>query len=134
MKKKNKDDDNICHIKFAQHYSIYGNATRAYLNAYPETPYGSARTLGSKFLTNLNIQILIEQHKEEFKEKYFFDKERMIKEIYDTMNEARSVYQYNNVLKAQEMIIKLLDIAPKTSLDLTSMGQKINIQLNLGDE
>ena len=129
-----KKDNNIAHEKFARHYSVYSNATQAYLSAYPNAKYGSARELGSKLLTNINIQVLIEKYKEEFNEKYMHTKEQMIQKLEQAAEEAKQLGNFNTYFKAQEMIIKLLDLNPSQKVDVTSMGKQINIQLNLGNE
>lgn len=134
MKKGEKKIDKLSHEKFAQHYSVYGNSTRAYMQAYPNVAYGTAKTEGSRLLTNVHIQELIQKYKEEFNEKYMHSKEVMIKELENTANEAKALGNYQAYLKAKEMIIKLLDINPQSKLDITSMGKQINISLNLTDD
>lgn len=47
------------HKKFIEEYLISWNATAAYKATYPRATYGSARQLGSKLLTNVDIQAAI---------------------------------------------------------------------------
>jgi hypothetical protein len=109
MAKKEKTDKapNLKHIKFAQHYAENGNASQAYLFAYPGVTYGSARELGSNLLTNVDVQALIDQYKEELSIKFSVTKEKMMKELIEVAEEARVAGNLNAFSKMKEMIIKM---------------------------
>lgn len=107
-KKVTKNKENLKHIKFAQHYAENGNATRAYLFAYgPNITYGTARELGSRLLTNIDVQLLIEQYKEELAMKFDVTKEKMVKELTETAEQAKRDGQLQAYAKLKEMIIKM---------------------------
>jgi len=129
-----KKKDILAHDKFADHYSVYENATQAYLHCFPNASYATAGTEGAKLLKQPHIQEKIERFKEEFKIKFMYSKEKMIQELLGAAAEARAIYQYNAYNNIMNSVTKLLDLAPKTSLDLTSGGKSIQINLNLGDE
>ncbi len=121
------------HNKFAEHYAEHGNATLAYMFAFPNTTYASARVLGSNLLTNLNIQDIIEHKKQEFNSQYMLSKEQTVRDLIDSAEEAKQFGQFAAYAKIREMVIKIQGLYPDPKLDITSGGEKININLNLGD-
>lgn len=95
------------HDKFCQHYAEYGNATQAYLFAWPNVKYGSARELGSNLLTNIDIKEKIEQLKEEFAVQYKQTKDGTIRDLIQSAEEAKAIGQFTAYAKLREMIIKM---------------------------
>lgn len=120
-------------IKFCEHYAFKTNATQAYLLAYPDCAYNTAKTEGNKFLTNPNILAEIDRQKEILANKYDISKESMIKEIKRKL-EQMDGDQFNNPTYA-----KLLDMLNKMGghytqkIDVTSGGNPININLKLDE-
>ena len=57
------------HVIFVQNYLVDGNATQAYLKAYPNVTYETAVVNGSRLLTNAKVKEAIEAGKQELKEK-----------------------------------------------------------------
>jgi hypothetical protein len=98
---------NLNQTKFAQHYAENGNATMAYLFAYPNVTYDSARELGSNLLAREDVKLLIEQYKEELSIKFSVTKEKMMKELIEVAEEARQAGNLNAFSKMKEMIIKM---------------------------
>lgn len=122
------------HEKFCQHYSEYGNATQAYLYAFPSVTYKSARELGSNLLTNIDIAERIDCLKEEFAVQYNQTKEGTIRDLIQSAEEAKAQGQFTAYAKLREMIIKMTGFYMAEKVDVTSQGQKIVINLNLNDD
>lgn len=106
-KEKTNKAPNLKHIKFAQHYAENGNATQAYLFAFPGVAYTSAKTEGQRLLTYPFIIDQIEQYKEELSIKFDVTKEKMMKELTEVAEEARISGNLNAFSKMKEMIIKM---------------------------
>lgn len=121
------------HEKFCQHYSEYGNATQAYLFAWPNVKYGTAKTEGSEMLTKPDIAERIDQLKEEFAVQYKQTKEGTIRDLIQSAEEAKTAGQFSAYAKLREMIIKMCGLSEPSKIDVTSGGEKINIILNLND-
>lgn len=132
MEKKDKKDK-LNWEKFAAHYSVHGNATRAYLSVFTRVEYSTARNEGAKYMANPCIIEIIEKFKEEFRERYMHNKEEKIQELQNSAEEAKALGQFAAYAKIQDMIIKMLDLNPQNKLDITSAGKQININLNLDD-
>ena len=122
------------HEKFCSMYADTGNATGSYLYAFSGVTYGSARELGSKLLTNIDIKNLIDIYKEENKIKYDFDKEKTERDLIQTAEEAKRLGQFQAYAKLREMVIKIRGYYAKNEIDITSNGEKISINLNLNDD
>lgn len=121
------------HCKFCEHYSEYSNATQAYLFAFPGTKYGSAKTLGSALLTNVDIKERIEQLKEEFECQFRQDKDRTIRDLLVSAEEAKKLGEWATYAKLRDMVARISKFY-ETKVDITSGGEKISINLNLGDD
>lgn len=121
-------------LKFCEHYAFKSNATQAYLLAYPDAKYSTAKTEGNKFLSNPDILAEIDRQKEILAYKYDISKETMIKEIKRKLAQMDGD-QFNNPTYA-----KLLDMLNKMGghyvaqkVDVTSGGNPISINLKLDD-
>ena len=121
------------HCKFCEHYAEYSNATQAYLFAFPGTKYGSAKTLGSALLTNVDISEKIAELKEEFECQFRQDKDRTIRDLILSAEEAKAIGEWATYTKLRDMIAKMSGFY-ETKVDITSKGEKISIELNLGDD
>jgi hypothetical protein len=95
------------HDKFCQHYAEYGNATQAYLFAFPNVKYGTAKTEGNELLTKPDIKEKIDQLKEEFAVEYRQTKEGTIRDLIQTAEEAKAQGQFSAYAKLRDMIIKM---------------------------
>lgn len=120
------------HHKFCEHYSEYSNATQAYLFAFPGVKYGTAKTEGSKLLTNPDISERIEQLKEEFECQFRQDKNRTIRDLIVASEEAKAIGEWATYAKLRDMVARISKFY-ETKVDITSKGEKISIELNLGD-
>ena len=121
------------HHKFCEHYAEYSNATQAYLFAFPGVKYGTAKTEGSKMLTNPDISERIEQLKEEFECQFRQDKDRTIRDLIISAEEAKKIGEWAAYTKLRDMVAKISKFY-ETKVDITSGGEKISIELNLGDD
>jgi phage terminase small subunit len=113
------------HIKFCQHYVEYGSAAQSYLYAYPGVTYGSARTLGSNLLTNVDVAEYIEQLKEEFAVQYNITREKLIRDLTLTAEESKKAFQFSATISALKEIARLagLDVPiPTLPLKITSLS------------
>ena len=64
---------------FADNYIKYGNATEAYLKAYPSVKKETtARTNGSRLLTNANVKAYIKDRMEELKSERVADQQEIL--------------------------------------------------------
>lgn len=120
-------------IKFCEHYAFKTNATQAYLLAFPDCAYNTAKTEGNKLLTKPDILAEINRQKEILADKYDISKETMIKEIKRKLSEI-DYDDFNNPTWA-----KLIDMLNKMGghytqkVDITSGGNPISINLKLDD-
>jgi hypothetical protein len=120
-------------LKFCEHYAFKNNGVQAYLLAYPDSKYDSAKVEASKLLTNPNVLAEIDKQKEILANKYDISKEKMIKKIEDKLNRMDGD-DFNNPTWA-----KLVDMLNKMGghyvqkVDVTSGGNPISINLKLDD-
>lgn len=120
------------HHKFCEHYAEYSNCTQAYLFAFPGVKYGTAKTEGSKLLTKPDISERISELKEEFECQFRQDKDRTIRDLIVSSEEAKKIGEWATYTKLRDMIAKMSGFY-ETKVDITSKGEKISIELNLGD-
>jgi phage terminase small subunit len=116
------------HDKFCQHYAEYSNGAMAYLFAFPNVTYGSARTLGSELLTKVDIKARIEQLIEEFNVQYKQDKRRTIRDLIVAAEEAKAMAQFPAYAKLREMIIKMEGFYEPDKIELSGT---INFELKV---
>jgi len=114
------------HDKFCQHYAEYGNATQAYLFAFPKVTYGSARELGARMLSVDEIAEKIEQIKEEFAVEYKQSKDGTIRDLINSAEEAKAQGQFSAYAKLREMIIKMCGFYAPEKSEITHKGITIN--------
>lgn len=95
------------HNKFCEHYSEYGNATQAYLFAFPGVAYNTAKSEGYTLLQNLTIKEKIDQLQEEFNVQFRQDKKRTVRDLIVAAEEAKSQMQWAAYAKLRDMVIKL---------------------------
>ena len=95
------------HEAFCQHYAEHGNATMAYLFAYPKVTYGTAKTEGCKLLTIPNIEERVTHLKEEFAVSIQQTKERTVEALISSAEEAKIAGQFAAYAKMRDMIIKM---------------------------
>lgn len=107
------------HEKFCQHYSQYGNATQAYIHAFPGSTYGSSRELGSNLLTNVDIKEKIEQLKEATALVAKQTAEQTVNELLVAAEEAKAQMQWGAYAKLREMVIKLCGLNPIEKQEIT---------------
>lgn len=115
-------------IKFSQHYVEYGSAAQSYLYAYPGVTYGTARTNGSKLLTNTDIAEYIEQLKEEFKIQYNITLEKIQRNLTIIEEESRKAYQFSAAVAANKEMARLAGIDPAQKIEHSGIPP---IQINL---
>ncbi len=116
------------HEKFCQHYTEYGNATQAYLFAWPKVAYGTARTEGSEMLTKPDIMSRIEQLKEEFAVQYNQTKDGTIRDLIETAEQAKAQGQFSAYAKLRDMIIKMTGFYEPEKIH-HSGGMNLNLQI-----
>lgn len=107
-KNKTVRGNNVAHNKFAEHYAEFGIATQAYLFAYPNAAYSTASTNGNNLLQKTEIQEKIKASKEALATASMRSKERTIKDLLDTAEQAKKDGKWTAYAKLHEMIIKML--------------------------
>ena len=95
------------HIKFCEHYAEYGNATQAYLYAFPNVAYGTAKTEGNQLLTKPDIKERIDNLVEQFQTQFRQDKDKTIRDLFITAEQAKAAGNFVAYAKLREMIIKM---------------------------
>lgn len=96
------------HRAFVQYYLSNGfNATKAYMKAYPEAGYDTARTGGSDLLAKPDIQAEVERVRNEFEAKTIITKEEIIQKLYEIMM-ANQGKKDTFTLKSIEILNKML--------------------------
>jgi len=97
------------HVIFVQNYLVDGNATQAYLKAYPNVTYETAVVNASRLLTNAKVKEAIDAGKKELKDKMLITKEDLIKDLIDIKN-AQKTDNAQAAIKAIEVISKMLGL------------------------
>ena len=133
MAKKTNNILSPAHAKYCEHYAEYSNCTQAYLFAFPNVKYSTAKTEGPKLLTNPVISEKIEQLKEEFECQFRQDKNRTIRDLIVSAEEAKSIGEWATYAKLRDMVARISKFY-ETKVDITSGGEKISIELNLGND
>ena len=105
--KRKKDPFTPLHEKFCQHYAEYGNATQAYLFAWPKVAYSSAKSEGCEMAAKPYIKERIEQIKEEFAVQYNQTKAGTVRDLINAAEEATAMGQFPAYAKLREMVIKM---------------------------
>jgi hypothetical protein len=95
-------------IKFADHYLNSGNATRAYMAAYPKClNEASAWPLASKLLRNDKVAAYIKEKQEEIAKKEIIKKEQILMDLKIIVN--NNIYERPAIaIKAYELAVKML--------------------------
>jgi phage terminase small subunit len=114
------------HEKFAQHYAHYGVATQAYMFAFPNAKYKTARELGMRLLKRPEVIEKIEQLKEEFATKYNQSKEGTIRDLIDSAEQAKEFGQFAAYAKMRDMIIKMCGFYEPDKQEIVHKGITIN--------
>lgn len=95
-------------LKFILHYVEYGNATQAYLQATPNPiTYASAKQQGYMMLKDPEVIEAIEQKKEELSLQASISKEKMVRELTFTAEQAKNVGDFKAYANMKNMIIKM---------------------------
>ena len=116
------------HIKFCEHYSEYSNATQAYLFAFPNVTYGSAKTEGPRLLAKPDISERIQQLNEEFECQFRQDKRRTIRDLMVSAEEAKKIGEWASYVKLRDLIIK---VARLTEPEVDNSNKDTTIKLEL---
>lgn len=123
--------------RFCDEYLIDLNATRAYKVAYKNCKSDlTARTNGSKLLTNTNIQSYISKKQKEIEKRTEVTQDRVVQELAKiAFFNIKDIYNDNGTLK------QIKDIDENTSKAIASIktlqkakGMKINVNLERADE
>jgi hypothetical protein len=127
-----KEDNKVRWDVFSQKYVETGNGVQSYLIAFPNAKYDSAKSNAKKLLTKTYIQDRINVLREQYQEKYFRSLDQTIADLKATAEEAKLNRNYNAYAKIEDMIIKIQGFYTPVKTDITSAGEKISINLNLG--
>jgi hypothetical protein len=95
------------HERYCQHYSEYGNSTQAFLYAWPNSTYNTAKTEGPKLLQNLAVSERVEHLKEEFAVQYSQTREGTTRDLINAAEEAKKAGQFSAYAKLRDMVIKM---------------------------
>jgi phage terminase small subunit len=121
------------HKLFVEYYLGNGyNATKAYLSAYPKVTELVAAASASRLLLNVNIKSAIDKKVEKTITKLELSRESLIQDLQEIKEEQKTKNSHASI-KAIEVISKLLGLY-ETKVDITSKGEKISINLDLGEK
>jgi phage terminase small subunit len=100
--------------KFCEHYFEYGNQTQAALFAFGDKrvdpkgiTYETAKNKGSEMMTYPHILEYIEQLKEEFSAQFKQNKEKTVRDLITSAEEAKKAGQFVAYAKIRDMVIKM---------------------------
>lgn len=114
------------HISFIDEYMINGmNATDAYKKVYPKSSDESARRLGSKLLTKIDIVSEIKDRQNITSIKLGITKEELIQDLIDIKNNNKNVSPAV-AIKAMEVLNKMSGFDAPEKIDHTTNGNDIN--------
>lgn len=119
-------------IKFVEYYLLDSNATEAYSKAYPESKRTSCAVNGERLLRNDEVIKLIKEGQEKLSEEMFVTKKDLIQDLID-IKKSNKDDSPKIAIRAIEVMAKMLGFF-ETKVDITSGGEKININLNLEDD
>ena len=122
------------HEKFCQVFSEVNNGRVAFMAAWPDSKFSSSSELASRLLKTVEIQERIEQIKEEITARYILDKDKTIIDLIKSAEEAKEAGQFGAYGKLREMVIKIQGLYAENKVDITTGGQKFNINLNLNTD
>lgn len=123
------------HEKFCMHFQEYGNATQAFLFAWPKVQYTSAKTEGPKLLANPFIKERIEQLQEEFITQYKQDKQKTVRDLIVAAEEFKRMGDNPSYIKARDMVVKMSGFyAPDKVEHSGNIGLDVNIIINKPNE
>ncbi len=132
--KKNKDTLNEFEINFLNIWFNNGfNATEAYLLAKPGVQYNTAKTEGNKLLTKPYIELEIIKRKLAIQSKSEIKLEDMVSKLKNLMYECIEDSDRTNLLKTIDTLNKMAGFYQQ-KIDITTQGEKIKINLNLGED
>ena len=118
-------------IKFCEEYVKNGNATQSYIKSgYSET---GADAGASRLLSNVSIQDYIKELQKESQESARIDREWLYqgyKELIDMHKESTPAVAKGSL----DSIGKLLGLNEADKLDVTSLGESININIIRDDD
>lgn len=124
---------NLRHMAFIRHYIKSKNATESYIMAYGNhVSRKNARFYGYQLLTLPHIKAQLDEIKQEIKDKYKVELEDLIAQLQHIANNTITASP-NISINALREIGKLGGLYVEKK-DITSAGEKININLNLNDE
>jgi phage terminase small subunit len=119
-------------IKFVEYYLLDSNATEAYSKAYPGIKRTSCGASAETLLKNPEIIKLIKEGQEKLSEEMFVTKKDLIQDLID-IKKSNKDDSPKIAIRAIEVMGKMLGFF-ETKVDITSGGEKININLNLEDD
>ncbi len=122
------------HIKFIEKYAETGNGTLSYRYAYPKAAYSTARAESSRLLDKPEIIAELESKREELAIKFAITKQAIVNELIQNAELMLQAGDHQGYLKAKDMIIKMFGFYAPQGVDVTSAGEKITINLGLGDD
>ena len=120
------------HIAFLDEYFSNGlNATKAYLEIYPNSSLAAAQSSASDLIKNLRIEIERRQAiiaaKEEIK------REEIVAHLQNMITTCIKDNDKSNLIKALNLLNKMAGFYATDKIDVTTGGEKISINLNLND-
>lgn len=136
--------------KFIDEYLVDLNATKAYMRAYEVQNEESARRLGSKLLTNVDISMRIEERRKELSKKTQLTQEWVLQKLEECVKKSMQeeeiqkwdyenkcmtgtgeyIYDSKGATKALELIGKHLGMY-KDKLELSG---ELDVNITIGDD
>ena len=123
---------NLRHMAFIREYLKTKNGTEAYCKVYPGVSRKNARIYASELLALPNVKAEIDAIKEEIKSKYKIEQEDLIAKLLHIADNTTTASPSISIAALKE-IGRLAGLYIEKR-DITSGGEKININLNLNDE
>jgi phage terminase small subunit len=131
MAKKTLNKLNDAHYKFIDEYISNGFiASNAYAKAYGASP-NTSRSVASVLLDDPLIKAEIELRKAELRERANIKKEDIVNTLLQLIEQCKTDKDKNHMIKALDMLNKMNGLY-QNNLDITSGGEKISINIDLG--
>lgn len=112
---------------FVDEYMINGrNATRAFMKFYKYTNYEAAATMASQLLKKPNVVLYLADKEAEVRQKYSLSKDLLINHLLDTVNDAKNEKDRKNLIKAIEVLNKMVGFNAVEKQEIEHKGITIN--------
>jgi len=117
---------------FVKHYMTNGyNATQAYLSAYPDSSYDSAKSSSTDLLANPYIKEYLQKEQEEVADALLITKEKLINKLLEIIN---SDGRQSDKVSAMKLLSDMTGFKDIKRIDITTGSKSLADLLGFKDD